>query len=58
MSNIEYLKKQIEAKVEELREDIKGKPISLTTAYLQGKIDAYNFVLVALRENEEVNGTT
>ena len=50
MNHIEYLLEELEEKGMELREDIMDKPLSLTKAYAQGKLDAYNFVLETLKD--------
>lgn len=50
LNAIEYLVDEIDAKIEALREETKDKPLSLGKAYSQGKLDAYGFVLVTLKE--------
>lgn len=40
----------IEARTDELKTEMDGKPLSLGKAYLQGKLDGYAYVMLTLRE--------
>ena len=43
---------QLENLVDDLNEEIRSCANMVTTAYMQGKKDAYNAVLCAIRESE------
>jgi hypothetical protein len=45
-----YLLEEMNKRADEIREELDNKPLSLGKAYLQGKADAYAYVLLTLRE--------
>ena len=53
MKNVEYLVIQLENLVDDLNEEIRSCANMVTVAYMQGKKDAYNAVLCAIRESED-----
>ena len=47
------LMNQLEGLIEQLTEEIRTGSNMVTVAYMQGKKDAYNAVLCAIRESED-----